>query len=161
MKGGKFMQKITLEDIFNTLLQFKEETNKHFSKIDEHLDIVDIRLDKIDTHLNIVDTRLDKIDTHLNIVDTRLDKIDAHLNIVDTRLDDHDAQFISLGNIITKMEYEHGKKLDLLLDYAKATMEKHEQYDKSLSQIDAKLFNHDIRINILENKLRRNFIVKK
>lgn len=133
------MSKITLEDIFNTLLQFKEETIKHFSKIDDHL--------------VIVDNRLDKIDDHLAIVDNHLDKIDIHLGIVDGRLDNHDAQFVSLGNIITKMEYEHGKKLDLLLDYAKANIEKHEQYDESLSQINAKIFNHDIRINILENKL--------
>ena len=45
MRGGIHMQEITLETIFNTLLQFKEETNAHFKKIDEHLERVDKRFE--------------------------------------------------------------------------------------------------------------------
>ena len=176
------MKEITLELIYNTLVQFKQETNTRFDNIEEHLAIVDERLDGIDKHLAIVDERLDGIDKHLAIVDGRLDGIDKHLAIVDGRLDgieehlaivdgrldgiderfdrnefSYNARFeaienrlTALENITTKIEYEHGRKLDLLLDYAKASIEKHEQYDKYFLDIHTQLLEHDTRIEILE-----------
>ena len=162
------MKEITLELIYNTLVQFKQETNTRFDSIEEHLAIVDKRLDDIEEHLAIVDERLDNIEEHLAIVDGRLDGIDKHLAIVDGRLDDIDERFdrnefsynarfeaienrlIALENITTKIEYEHGRKLDLLLDYAKASIEKHEQYDKDFLDIHTQLLEHDTRIEILE-----------
>lgn len=56
----------------------------------------------------------------------------------------------SLENICTVMQKEHGEKLDLLLDYASANIEKHEEYDKKMEHFDNKLFDHDVRLGIIE-----------
>ena len=66
MKGGIHMQEITLESIFNTLLQFKEETNNRFNQIDK-------RFEEVDKHFNQIDKRFEEIDKHF-------DEIDKHTN---------------------------------------------------------------------------------
>lgn len=116
------MQEITLENIFNALLQFKEEANKRFTKIDNHLS-----------------------------------KINSHLAHVDSRLDGHDAQFISLGNALTKMEYEHGEKLAFLCDYVKINNEQHKKFEEKLDEISSKIYDHDIRIEVLEENFQKAF----
>ena len=62
-----------------------------------------------------------------------------------------DERLCSLENIVTVMQYEHGRKLDLLLDYAKANMEKHDEYDKQFAYMNAKFFDYDIRLSVIED----------
>lgn len=57
----------------------------------------------------------------------------------------------SLENVCTVMQKEHGEKLDLLLDYASANIEKHEDYDKKIEHFDNKFFDHDVRLGIIES----------
>lgn len=42
------------------------------------------------------------------------------------------------------------KKIDLLLQYSKDNLMKHEEYDQNFSKIHSQLLNHDIRLNSLE-----------
>lgn len=61
-----------------------------------------------------------------------------------------DERLTSLERTCTVIEKEHGEKLDLLLDYASANIEKHEEYDKKHDEIDRKLFIHDAKLAIIE-----------
>lgn len=56
------MQEITLETIFNTLLQFKEETNNRFNQVDNRFEEIDNRFEEIDNHFNKSDSRLDSLE---------------------------------------------------------------------------------------------------
>lgn len=140
MKGGIHMQEITLETIFNTLLQFKEETNNRFNQIDKHFDEVDKRFEEIDK-------RFDKIYGHF-------EEIDNHFNKSDSRLD-------SLERSIAKIEFEHGEKLAFLCDNAKINNEKHEEFEKELKSIQTQLMDHELRIQVLEENFRESFINQK
>lgn len=57
----------------------------------------------------------------------------------------------NLENAVTVIEKEHGEKLDLLLDYASGNIQKHGEYDKNFKKIDSKLFDHDVRIAIVQD----------
>lgn len=48
MRGGMYMQEITLETIFNKLLQFIEEVDGHFKKSDSRLDSLERSIAKIE-----------------------------------------------------------------------------------------------------------------
>lgn len=100
------MEEITLENILNVLLQFKEETNYRFNEIDSHFTKSDNRL-------------------------------------------------TSLENIVTKMEHEHGEKLAFLCDNVKINNEKHEEFEQVLNKINSKIYDHDIRIEILEENFQK------
>lgn len=61
-----------------------------------------------------------------------------------------DQKITSIGNICTTMQKDHSEKLNLLLDYASANIEKHDEYDKNFQRVDNKLFDHDVRLAIVE-----------
>ena len=63
---------------------------------------------------------------------------------VDERLD-------NLQHTCTRIEVEHGKKLDLALDYIKGNIERQEQYMHNFAEINSKLLDHSIRLSIIES----------
>lgn len=77
-------------------------------------------------------------------------EIKGEMNSFRSELDSIKDRLSSVENICTVIQEEHGKKLDLLLDYASANMEKHEEYDRNFERIDDKLFDYDVRLSIIE-----------
>ena len=89
---------------------------------------------------NQMDSFTSEIKDEMNSFKT---EIKGELEIINERL-------TSVENKCTIIEEEHGKKLDLLLEYASANIEKHEEYDKNFDKINNKLFNHDVKLAIIE-----------
>ena len=77
-------------------------------------------------------------------------------------MDSIDERLSALEDVVTVMQYEHGRKLDLLLDYAKASIEKHEQYDKQFDYVYSKMFDYDVRLSVIEDSEHfQNVMAKK
>ena len=74
----------------------------------------------------------------------------GEMNSFRDELADIKERLTSIENKCTVIEEEHGRKLDLLLDYASSNIEKHEEYDKRFDRIDNKLFIHDAKLAIIE-----------
>ena len=169
MKGGIHMQEITLETIFNTLLQFKEETNnrfnqidkrfeevdKHFNQIDKRFEEIDKHFDEIDKHFDEIDKRFEEIDNHFEEIDKRFEEIDNHFEEIDNHFNKSDSRLDSLERIVTRIEFEHGEKLAFLCDNAKINNEKHEEFEKELKSIQTQLMDHELRIQILEENFQK------
>ena len=148
------MQEVTLENIFNILLQLKEDTN-NLKEVTSSLKQELINFKSETNHrLGTFKQELTNFKSEINHrLDTFKQELTNFKSETNHRLDNLDNELVCLQNSFTKMEYEHSKKLDLLLDYANANIEKHEQFDKSFSQIDNKILNHDIQIEILEEHI--------
>ena len=56
----------------------------------------------------------------------------------------------NLKNIVTRMEYEHGLKLDELFDYIDVNRKEHEALMKMFKSHDKKWYEHEVRIQKLE-----------
>ncbi len=82
----------------------------------------------------------DELKSDMNSIYSELKK---DINSINQRLQ-------SVENICTVIQKEHGEKLDLLLDYASANIEKHEEYDKKIEHFENKFFDHDVRLGIIE-----------
>jgi len=82
----------------------------------------------------------DELKSDMNAIYSELKK---DINSINQRLQ-------SVENICTVIQKEHGEKLDLLLDYASANIEKHEEYDKKIEHFENKFFDHDVRLGIIE-----------
>ena len=161
MKGGIHMQEITLETIFNTLLQFKEETNNRFNQIDKRFEEVDKHFNQIDKHFDEIDKHFDEIDKHFDEIDKRFDEIYGHFEEVDDHFNKSDSRLDSLERTVTRIEFEHGEKLAFLCDNAKINNEKHEEFEKELKSIQTQLMDHELRIQVLEENFRESFISQK
>jgi len=70
------------------------------------------------------------------------------------RFDGLKFEIMHVGNHVTKIENEHGKKLDALFDGYKQTYEKLQEHDKRFDNVETKLDNLSIQVNGHESKLK-------
>ena len=72
-------------------------------------------------------------------------------NEVNDRFDAVDERLDFLQHTCSLMQFEHGQKLNIIFDYIKEDLEKHEQYKHHSNIVDTKLMDHSIRLSILES----------
>ncbi len=149
---------------------------------DEKLDLILDRLDMMDTKLDAMDARFDMIDTRMDALDARFDMVDNRLDAVDTKLDATDAMDARFDAVDAGMEsinarfgamedeFQKFDELEHSVRDIKLTLEN--ETNKNIvrmaeSHLDLgrklddtlKVENETemlaIRINILENELRR------
>lgn len=76
-------------------------------------------------------------------------KLDSH----DEQFDRIDEQYSSLSNCVTRMEKEHGDKIQILLERTSLLVEQHDEMIQALNHTNSKVNEHDVRIEILEEKV--------
>lgn len=90
-------------------------------------------------------------------LNTRLDNIEI---TYDERFENFSERLTKIENIVTRMEKEHGEKLQVLFDYFADQDEKHKDINLKIDNLEEKSNNHDTRIFALkfykEEKLTSN-----
>lgn len=147
----------------NEILQILQSMNKKMDVIGDKVDYLYGMKDKIES----IDEIRSKVDSLYGMKD-KIESIDEINSKVDSlysmkdKVDSIDERLSALEDVVTVMQYEHGRKLDLLLDYAKASIEKHEQYDKQFDYVYSKMFDYDVRLSVIEDSEHfQNVMAKK
>ena len=136
----------------DSLYEMKDKVDSLYSMKDKIESIDEIK-SKVDSLYSMKDKieSIDEINSKVDSLYSMKDKVDS----IDERLS-------ALEDVVTVMQYEHGRKLDLLLDYAKASIEKHEQYDKQFDYVYSKMFDYDVRLSVIEDSEHfQNVMAKK
>ncbi len=141
--NGSFYKRKEDYTMDNEILQILQSMNKKMDVMGDKVDYLYSMKDKIES--------IDEINSKVDSLYSMKDKVDS----IDERLS-------ALEDVVTVMQYEHGRKLDLLLDYAKASIEKHEQYDKQFDYVYSKMFDYDVRLSVIEDSEHfQNVMAKK
>lgn len=147
----------------NEILQILQSMNKKMDVMGDKVDYLYSMKDKIES----IDEIRSKVDSLYSMKD-KIESIDEIRSKVDSlysmkdKVDSIDERLSALEDVVTVMQYEHGRKLDLLLDYAKASIEKHEQYDKQFDYVYSKMFDYDVRLSVIEDSEHfQNVMAKK
>lgn len=147
----------------NEILQILQSMNKKMDVMGDKVDYLYSMKDKIES----IDEIKSKVDSLYSMKD-KIESIDEINSKVDSlysmkdKVDSIDERLSALEDVVTVMQYEHGRKLDLLLDYAKASIEKHEQYDKQFDYVYSKMFDYDVRLSVIEDSEHfQNVMAKK
>ncbi len=105
-------------------------------------------------------TRLDSIEEITKDNSKRLDSIEEitkdnlkRLSNLEFELKDTQEVVIALSQNFARFEHEFTQKVNTLFDAYSINEENHHSYDDSISSLNKKIFNHDIRIENLEKKL--------
>lgn len=98
---------------------------------------------EIKEELSSMNGKIDSMENEIGSMKSDIGSMKSEMGSMNERI-------TSLERICTIIEKEHGEKLDLLLDYASANIEKHEIYDKKFDEIDRKIFIHDAKLAIIE-----------
>ena len=83
----------------------------------------------------------------------KLDNLEKEMGNLKTEIKDTQEVVTYLNNSFTKFDYEINKKIDTLFDAFITNKEKDLVHEKEISSLNAKTFNHDIRISNLENQI--------
>ena len=109
--------------------------------------------DKNEEHFKQIDKRFEHIDEHFAKIDKRLDQNDKHFEQNDNTFKEIKDQLDLLGNTVARIEYFIGEKAQIGLEHASIAIDQHEEMKKDLARINSKLDNHELRIEILEEKI--------
>jgi tetrahydromethanopterin S-methyltransferase subunit G len=126
-----------LERMYAEFSEFRKESGQRFDNIDN-------RLDRVEGHVTQVDKRLDRSD---GLVDDKLGKVEGSITQINNRLDKVDGH-------LTRIEIEHGKKLDALFVGYNQTYEKLQEHDKRFDNIDTKIDKLFDKVSIHDSKLK-------
>lgn len=143
-----------IEKMFDTKLdkKFAEFEEKLDKKIDAKLDA---RFAKFSQELAEVLTDFTyTIDKRFTEMEAKFDKKFANMEAkFDKKFADMETKFDKKVEEQNKRLDRQDKKLDFLLNCYKENLEQHKSYNDTLSKINSKLFDHDLRLDSLENTI--------
>ena len=79
------------------------------------------------------------------------EEIRAEIQTINTRLDSLEERVTNLEKTCALIQEEHGKKLDLILDYIAGNIEMTEQMNNHFNHIDRVLADHSVRLAVIES----------
>ena len=147
------------DEMNSSISSLRDEMNSNYSALEDKIDSNYSALnDKIDFNYSALE---DKIDSNYSSLDDKINSsnksIWKELSLIRKEtaalredVDTINIRLTSLEHTCTVIEKEHGDKLDLLLDYAAANIEKHKEYDKKFEEVDRRLFIHDAKLANIE-----------
>lgn len=101
--------------------------------------------------LNSMKDQIISVNDRINSMDDKMNSMSNDIAEIKDKVNSIDERVTSLENVLTIIEHEHGNKLDILLDHAKANIEKHYQFESIFTKIEEKFLNHDIRLANIES----------
>ena len=90
---------------------------------------------------------------HNKIIDSKLAEHDEQFKAINSKLAEHSRELNSLSRSIAVIEYDHGSKIQAILDVTSVILNKLDSLEKNLESNNKILENHDNRIWNLESKL--------
>ena len=89
----------------------------------------------------------------LKLIHSKLNEHDEEFKFMHSKFDEHDIELRNISNSVAKIEVEHGKKIDTLVDVTSSILEKLDSLEKGFESNVKQLNNHSNRIWNLESKV--------
>ena len=101
--------------------------------------------------------KLDCIQSEMTVIKQdiydKLNHMNSRADNMDNRMDIMQQDIRNLQKDVAVIQQEHGEKIQLLLDYAVQNSEEHARMNTLLEKHSSTLDNHEIRLQIAEDKL--------
>ena len=98
-----------------------------------------------------LNSKFDGLEKRFDSLENRFDGFENRFDDLENNFSNFKEDLDSVKKSCLRMEVEHGEILAILKDAAAANLEKHQQYDNFSENTEKKLFNHDIRLSIIED----------
>ena len=89
----------------------------------------------------------------LKSIHSKLNEHDEEFKFMHSKFDEHDIELRNISKSVAKIEVEHGKKIDTLVDVTSSILEKLNSLEKGFESNVKQLNNHSNRIWNLESKV--------
>ena len=124
----------------------------------EFEDAVLKKLDVLDERTKCTDEIIEgvvlkKLDSLENDIKELASNTNERLGKVEIELKDTGEVIMDIRQRFAKFDFEINRKIDTLCDADTVNQEKHDFFENKIVSLEAKDFNHDIRISNLEDKV--------
>ena len=80
-------------------------------------------------------------------------EIEGNMNKIENRVNEIEKEQRNLSRTVAKIEYEHGNKLQAILDVLCGQLQKNEEFEEKFNEHDKILSKHDDEIYYLKEKI--------
>ena len=145
------MPKLTEEQRDNLLLKMDERLSKHdemFIKISEDMNSMKEDMDNMKADIKGI---------HENIDDMKedIENIQANIGSLDKKTDKLQKEVRRMSGSIAVIENDHGGKIQMLLETTTQKTMDNTELNQMLDSHEKELYEHDIRIRVLESKAEK------
>jgi len=126
----------------------------------EKLDNLEVQVGSLTSEMKETNNRLSKLETEVESLGTEVGSLKTEVGTLKTTVGNLEMEVKDTGEVVkylnqrfTKFDYEINKKIDTLFDAFTTNKEKDLVHEKEIASLNAKVFNHDIRISNLEDKV--------
>ena len=140
-----------LKNEFNGLNSKFDSLENRFDSLENRFDGLESRFDSLENKFDNLENRFDGFENKFDDLENRFDGFENKFDDLENNFSNFKEDLDSVKKSCLRMEVEHGEILAILKDAAAANLEKHQQYDNFSENTEKKLFNHDIRLSIIED----------
>ena len=138
-------------DAINGLKNEFNGLNSKFDGLENRFDGLESRFDGLENKFDNFENKFDGFENKFDNLENRFDGFENRFDDLENNFSNFKEDLDSVKKSCLRMEVEHGEILAILKDTAAANLEKHQQYDNFSENTEKKLFNHDIRLSIIED----------
>ena len=128
----------------NEILDAINDLKNNFNGLNNKFDNLENRFDNLENSFNGLENKFSGLENNFNGLNNRFDNLEK-------KFGNFEEDLASVKQSCLRMEVEHGEILAVLKDAAAANLDKHKVYDDFSERTEKKLFNHDIRLGIIED----------
>ena len=128
----------------NEILDAINDLKNNFNGLNNKFDNLENRFDNLENSFNGLENKFSGLENNFNGLNNRFDNLEK-------KFGNFEEDLASVKQSCLRMEVEHGEILAVLKDAAAANLDKHKVYDDFSEKTEKKLFNHDIRLGIIED----------
>lgn len=128
----------------NEILDAINDLKNDFNGLNNKFDNLENRFDNLENNFDGLKNNFNGLENKFNGLNNRFDNLEK-------KFGNFEEDLASVKQSCLRMEVEHGEILAVLKDAAAANLDKHKVYDDFSEKTEKKLFNHDIRLGIIED----------
>ena len=131
-----------LINIFNDVKNVKNDVKELKSNVKE-----------IEGNMNKMQGNINEMQDNINEMQGNMNKTQGNINKIENKLNEIEKEQRNLSRTVAKIEYEHGNKLQAILDVLCGQQQKNEEFEEKFNEHDKILSKHDDEIFYLKEKI--------
>lgn len=142
----------------NEILNAINGLNNKFDNLENNFDGLNNKFDNLESNFNGLNNKFDNLENKFNGLENKFSGLESNFdslrndfNSLNNKFDNFEEDLSSVKQSCLRMEVEHREILAILKDAAAANLDKHKMYDNFSERTEKKLFNHDVRLGIIED----------
>lgn len=128
----------------NEILDAINDLKNKFNGLENKFNGLENKFNGLENKFNGLENNFNGLGNNFNSLNNRFDNLEK-------KFGNFEEDLASVKQSCLRMEVEHGEILAVLKDAAAANLDKHKVYDDFSEKTEKKLFNHDIRLGIIED----------